>query len=277
MKASVFGASGFIGRHLVEALRRQGHEVHTPNRYAATPTKKPLGHVFYCIGLTAEFRSKPFETIRAHVSFLAELLEQADFESLLYLSSTRVYGKSATAEEIARLAVEPEDPSDLYNLSKLTGESLCFQSGRKCVRVARLSNVVGSNPESSTFLSSVVRDAVNGHITLKTDPLSTKDYVLVSDVCDVLIKIAFQGRQSIYNVASGVDLTHKLLLDRLCALTGSSFDVEQGVPLARFPKIDIRRIKDEFDFCAGSVVAYLPEMLVAARAWQNAPLRHPHR
>ena len=38
----------------------------------------------------------PFDTIRAHVSVLSEVLEHAEFESLLYLSSTRVYGRSRT-------------------------------------------------------------------------------------------------------------------------------------------------------------------------------------
>jgi len=40
-----------------------------------TPFRIDPGHVIYCIGLTADFRQKPFETIEAHVSKLAEVAQ----------------------------------------------------------------------------------------------------------------------------------------------------------------------------------------------------------
>ncbi|MET0313478.1 MAG: SDR family oxidoreductase, partial [Hansschlegelia sp.] len=222
-----------------------------------------FGHLFYCIGLTADFRSRPFETMRAHVSIPTELLERADFESFLYLSSTRVYGKSDRAEETAELSTTPEDPSDLYNLSKLTGEAICLHSGRAGARVARLSNVVGVDPGSPTFLSDLMRDAAKGHVTLQTDPSSWKDYVMIDDVCDLLAKIAFEGRSPIYNVASGVDITHGALVERLSALTGATYDVKPGAPVSRFPKIAVDRIKSEFKFEPRDVMSYLPDLMRA--------------
>ncbi len=52
-----------------------------------------LGHAFYCIGLTADFRSRPFETIEAHCGLLKEVLSGSRFSSFVYLSSTRVYAR----------------------------------------------------------------------------------------------------------------------------------------------------------------------------------------
>ena len=121
MKAAVFGAHGFIGRHLCGHLRSEGWEVLALGRGDDAWRGQPLGHIFYCVGLTADFRSHPFETIDAHVSFATEVLRQADFESFLYCSSTRVYAGCERAIETARLEVDPSDPSDLYNLSKLMG------------------------------------------------------------------------------------------------------------------------------------------------------------
>ncbi|MFC3694292.1 NAD-dependent epimerase/dehydratase family protein [Chenggangzhangella methanolivorans] len=261
MKATVFGASGFVGRHLVATLRRDGHEVYVPGRDETLACDRPLGHAFYCIGLTADFRTRPFDTARAHVSIATELLDRADFESFLYLSSTRVYAKARSADEEADLVVNPNDPSDQYNLSKLDGEAVCFRSGRSAVRVARLSNVVGYDPDSPTFLSDLMREASTGRITLQSDPSSSKDYILIDDVCELLAKIGFGGKRALYNVASGVDITNGALVDRLCELTGATCDVKPGAPILRFPKIAVDRIKSEFDFNPRDVMNYLPNLL----------------
>src|SRR5688572_20741048 len=119
---TVLGASGFIGGHLVTKLRESGCDVFTPEREADLSGKR-LGHVVYCIGLTADFRSRPLDTVTAHVCRLVEVMRDCDFESLLYLSSTRLYkGDSKIAQEDDPFQVAPLDPDDLYNVSKLMGE-----------------------------------------------------------------------------------------------------------------------------------------------------------
>ena len=80
----------------------------------------------FAIGLTADFRSRPLDTMDAHVSALAEVLRCGRFDSLTYLSSTRVYAGLPRGCGNATLVVNPSDASDLYNLSKLAGEALCL-------------------------------------------------------------------------------------------------------------------------------------------------------
>jgi len=79
-RCTVLGGQGFIGRHLTRYLRGLGYEVWVPDREALDDYLKmpetTLGEVFYCIGLTADFRARPFDTVRAHVSLLADVLEQ---------------------------------------------------------------------------------------------------------------------------------------------------------------------------------------------------------
>jgi uncharacterized protein YbjT (DUF2867 family) len=70
-KFTVLGAGGFIGGRLVEHLRGLGHEVDAPPRrpaeaYVDGLGGRQLGHVVYCIGLTADFRTRPYETVEAH-------------------------------------------------------------------------------------------------------------------------------------------------------------------------------------------------------------------
>lgn len=264
MICTVLGASGFVGRRLTAVLRATGNEVYAPQRDAADLFGRPLGQVFYCIGLTADFRSKPYDTMRAHVSILTEVLERSDFESLVYLSSTRVYARSESGKESANLTLDAGDPSDLYNVSKLAGELLCRSCGRSAVKVARLSNVVGFAPDSNNFLSALVREAVSGCITLQSDPQSAKDYITLDDTVGLLLRIA-QGNDDLYNVASGINVRHQEIVDRLAGLTGCDVRYVEDAPLFDFPVIDVSRIRSEFAYAPTDVLDTLPELVAASR------------
>jgi nucleoside-diphosphate-sugar epimerase len=252
---TVLGASGYIGSRLAAHLEAQGHTVWAPARGDAEVLTRPLGHVIYCVGLTADFRTRPFDTVDAHVGLLAEVLRRAQFDSLLYLSSTRVYMGAADTHEDAPLAVLPGVPSYLYNLTKLTGESLCHASGRAGVRVARLSNVVGPGMDaaSGNLVADLLHQAQQGHILLRSDPQSAKDYVHVTDVVDWLPRIALQGCRPVYNVASGVQTTHAQWLEWLGTWYASSYEVLDGAPLQRLAPINASRLQAELGVVARPV------------------------
>lgn len=245
---TVLGASGYIGSRLVERLRADGHTVWAPARGDGRVLSAPLGHVLYCIGLTGDFRARPFDTTDAHVTFLAQVLQRAQFDSLLYLSSTRVYQGAVRTDEGAQLTVQPGDPSYLYNLTKLTGESLCHASGRSHVRVARLSNVVGLGMDaaSGNFIASLLRDARAGHVVLQSSIESAKDYIHIDDVVDWLPRIALGGKAVTYNVASGVQTTHAQWLQWLVTHTGCSYSVLADAPTQYFLPINVHRLQAEF-------------------------------
>lgn len=252
---TVLGASGYIGSHLVAHLRDQGYVVWAPARGDADIFNQPLGHVLYCVGLTADFRSRPFDTVEAHVGLLAEVLRRAQFDSLLYLSSTRVYMGAASTDEDTPLSVVPGDPSYLYNLSKLTGESLCHASGRAGVRVARLSNVVGPgmDAQSGNLVADLVRQAQQGAMLLRSHPDSAKDYIHIDDVVHWLPRIALDGRAMTYNIASGRQTSHGQWLQWLGQHYGSSVEVQEDAPLQRFAPISVARLHAEFGVVARPV------------------------
>ena len=225
----------------------------------------PLGHVLYCIGLTADFRQRPYDTVRAHVSVLSEVLEHADFTSLLYLSSTRVYSAASGTSETARLQASPLDPSDLYNLSKLMGESLCVNSGRDRTRIARLSNVVGFDPHSDNFLSLLIRDALGGKIVLRSSPDASKDYIALEDALAILPRIATEGVDGIYNVASGRNVRNGQVLEELKSLTGCVVEVPDQAPGSESSPIGIERLRREFSFSPSEPLAGLRAMVEAYR------------
>ena len=270
MKAAVFGAHGFIGGHLSRRLQEQGWDVLALSRGDERWRGRRLGHVFYCAGLTADFRTRPFETIDAHISFAAEVLRAADFDSFLYCSSTRVYAGCERAVETARLSVDPADPGDLYNLSKLMGEAACLALPRPEVRVARLSNVFGDDPTSDNFLNSVLCAAVrDGRVVLQSDPGSSKDYVAVEDAAEAMVRIALHGAERLYNVAAGRNTSHGEILASLRAATGCRIETPAGETPQVFAAIAVERLKALGGWAPADVLDRLPALIKGLQGLQS--------
>jgi len=252
---TILGASGFIGSYVAAELTRRGIEHYAPGRDEPL-TGRALGDVIYCIGLTADFRTRPFDTVEAHVTRLADAMKNCQYDSFLYLSSTRVYKAStgAHAREDDDIAVRPHDPDHLYNISKLMGESLALTAANNG-KVARLSNVYGADFTSENFLTAVIRDALEtGKVSLRGSPDSAKDYINVRDAVAALIAIAQKGGGGIYNVASGTNVSNRQLLGRLTALTGCAVETKADAAPVIFPGVDICRVKSEFGFAPSSVL-----------------------
>jgi nucleoside-diphosphate-sugar epimerase len=263
---TVLGGSGFIGSALVHRITEMGLSCQTPDRNQKLPGAS-LGDVIYCVGLTADFRSRPFETVDAHVCHLLHVLRDCDFQSLVYLSSTRVYrNQTSVACEDDSLSVNSSDQDDLYGISKLMGESVALASGRK-VRIVRLSNVYGSDFASENFLSLMIKDAVSKkQITVRTSPDSEKDYIGINDVVGGLINIAREGKHNVYNLASGVNVSNLQLTQKISEVTGCRITFDPSSARQSFPKISIDRMRSEFGFQPASVLDDLETVIGSYKA-----------
>lgn len=266
MKFTVFGASGFIGSRVTGHLRGLGYDVLTPARGEMPASGEHLGHVIYAIGMTGDFRQRPYETVEAHVTELARVMRNALFDSWLYLSSTRVYGTSAAiASETDRINVMP-GADGIYDISKLLGESLCLALGRPAVRVVRLANVYGEGQSRHTFLGSLLEDVAAGRdIVIREDPDSSKDYIAIADVVSLIEKIALNGRNQIYNLASGISTSHSDLAERLRHLTTASVGFLEGATRRSFPRMNVARISKEFGFVPRSLLDDLGRLVAASK------------
>ena len=262
---SVLGADGFIGRALCRHLRHEGAEVHAFCRTDTDYFSRPLGHAIYCIGLTADFQSRPFDTVEAHVTLFARLLQDAAFDSLTYLSSTRLYdsGNGIGSEEES-LTLSPHNPRHLYDFSKGLGEVLCLTAGRGNVRAARLSCVYGGDLMTDNFVHSLLRDAQQTpRLSIQSHPRMARDYVHIDDVCRALAAIATSGTRQIYNVASGRNTANSDLFALIERLTGCA--ITPTVPFdtccPRSPKIDISALADDFGIRPRALEDALPALV----------------
>jgi nucleoside-diphosphate-sugar epimerase len=266
---TVLGAGGFIGTALVGDLHARGYQVHAVTR-ADMPEllarRRPAGHVVFCIGLTADFRTRPLATAEAHVGLVGRCLAEVDFQSFLFLSSTRVYARAELGREDVALEVQPSAPGDLYNITKLAGEALCLSDPRPGVRVVRLSNVYGVGMGEDSFLGQVLAEGMtHGEVTLRQSLRSAKDYVALADVLPALRGIAERGAARLYNIASGTNTTHDAILSALAHCMGWRFTVRDDAAALRFPRIDVTRLSTEFAAPIHSLLDDLPWLAGAIR------------
>ena len=253
LHATIIGGNGFIGRELFRTLTREGWDCWIPARDFDFPcSDRPLGHIFYCAGLTADYLTRPAETIEAHVSLLSRVLQSSTFISLVYLSSTRLYDDRAglsAGSEGGPFPVAPENPRHLFDLSKLTGEALCAAMGQGKARVARLSCVFCDEHDPDGFIGEVmskVQRCKKGEvIELDSSASFSRDYIHIDDVVSALRAIALHGSCASYNVASGVNITNLALADLIEKTSGRTLKFLRNTTTTTSPTVDISLIQNQ--------------------------------
>lgn len=248
---TVLGASGFVGRRIADRLRLSGAQVWAPSRaeiaaddYRAL-TRRPLGRVYYCIGLTADYAQDPLATFDAHCRVLAKLVREGDFDRIVYLSSTRLYdGGDGRGIEDAALRLSPAESRHLFDLTKALGEHFTLvQSGGRGL-VARLSCVYDTTLDATGFLPELLRrlDRERG-FDLPSNPQAQRDYVLADDAVTALIAILDCGEPgTIFNVASGENVSNAELVERINAAGWNLRLTGRAEPVTA-PRIDISRLR----------------------------------
>jgi len=261
MKYTILGSNGFIGKELTSYLEEKGQECFTPEIRETNLEGMDLGHVIYSAGVP-NFMERPFDAVDAHVCKLKKILQNSNFESLIYFSGGRVYNKMKATNEEEDLIFNPLDKNDLYGISKIMGESICIASENPRVHIVRLTNVTGNNFTSHLFLPSIIRDAITKNkIKVFTSLSSKKDYVYIDDVLELIPKIGLSGKNKIYNVASGKNIESGKLINKISEITGCDVEVSPESKEYSFPETSISRIKEEFDFHPTNVLDKIEYMV----------------
>lgn len=262
MKYTVIGGQGFIGSRVSQTLRQRGHTVEVPHRTMPL-AGLDLGQVVWCAGLTSDFRTRPLETMEAHVCALVRLLSEAHFDKLIYLSSARVYRDSTHGAESTGVTVNSAVADDFYNISKLAGEAVTLHSkqGRGCV--LRLSNVFGAGGHANDFIHAVSSEARDtGQVHFQGARNVARDFIPIEDASELIATIAESGLRPIYNVASGTQVSNQDVADLLRhAGIASSFSDEA----ASFPHLNVEPLKEDFGYAPDRIKeklgAFLYELL----------------
>lgn len=262
-KATIIGGNGYVGRHLLARLLRDGWACWVPQRDDVELMQRDLGHVFYCAGLTADYAERPFDTVEAHTSLLNRVLRDTTYTSLVYLSSTRLYdslGRTSTANAVTEntaLTLDPNNPRHLYDLSKALGESLCRVAANGSACVARLSCVWGGTDAAEGFLPDLMRGVLDvckkrpqkPRLQVNSSSLFARDYVHIDDVLDALVALAEPAKPTefgIYNVAGGRNISNSELFKCIFDASGCRIEAAHNDPAPALPRISIERMAQTF-------------------------------
>lgn len=243
---TILGARGFVGARLRQRLEAQGLAPFCPAKHDPAVFETDLGVVYDCAGLTADYAARPFDTVEAHATLVARLAQQARFDRLIVLSSTRLYDSSPgePAREDAPLILNPAEPRHIYDLSKALGENLALTQTGGRGAVARLSNVFDWAPGSPGFLSEwLLRAGRERAFTLDSTPQVARDYIHVEDVVSALVALAGAERPGIVNVASG-ELVENGRIAELFATRGWRVGFSRDGAPGRPPCADVGKLRE---------------------------------
>jgi nucleoside-diphosphate-sugar epimerase len=209
----VTGADGFIGSHLVIALRASGYRVFTHSRRQGDIKDchlsfEGIGHVFHLAGRTFVPDSWVDSLGFYEVNLLGtvNVLEfcRAQAASVTLMSSY-VYGPPA------RLPISEDDPLRAFNpyshtkiLAEQTGLYYQRQFGVP-VTIVRPFNIYGPGQDRRFLIPSILTQAVDpGQAAIVVADLRPRrDYLFISDLTDLLTCTAFRREGGIFNAGSG--------------------------------------------------------------------------
>lgn len=253
MRVLVTGASGFIGRRLVDRLLREGAEVWAGVRSQTGHERlRPGERSVYCdlrdgsaveeavrrswphlvyhlaaVGVTAP-RVDPLEAVQVNVAGTVRLLE-----SLRRVGCQRVVLTGTCYEYGAREAMEGLDPFNIYAASKVAAWAFARAYWRAFdlpVVVARLFQVYGPGQPEHTLIPSAIRAALLGQDFPMTQGEQQRDFIYVDDVVDCLLVL---GRRSglegeSLDVGTGQACSVYEVVDRLWRMVGARSRVLAG-------------------------------------------------
>ncbi len=212
--------NGYIGKALAQHLLSNGVksdslQIITRNNYLSLENTA-YDVVFYCAGLTGDYRKDIPNTIDSNITFLSRILERFSVsKNFVLLSSTRVYGFSKylkTSFDETNLLSERDhlNLENFYDQVKIMQESICYNyPGLAGLAILRLSNVYGGFTkealDDTTFLKYMIRVSMDGgKIEMTQSPDSTKDYIFISDAVEGIVRAGFLNKgKNVFNIASG--------------------------------------------------------------------------
>ncbi len=259
---TIFGGNGFIGTFIKRKLIQDGQKVFVPKKNDNNIFLKDLGNVVYAAGITSDFRSRPYDTVNAHVSYLFEVLKKTTFKNFIYLSSTRIYRNSKQTKENGQIILNSINLDSLYDLSKLTGEAICNSFNSNKIKVVRISNVIGNSNISNNFFDNLLNQARKKKNIILNDHInSEKDYIIIDDVVSLVLKILLHGKYRCYNVASGCNISNKKILELIKLNFNINYKFNHNAKIIKNKIINIDLIKNEFNFVPTSPLSKIKLIL----------------
>jgi dTDP-4-dehydrorhamnose reductase len=260
MRVLVTGASGFVGRALVEELRHgeRAYEVHplgredgdladegVAGRAIAEARPDTVVHAAARIGIV-RCEEEPELALRSNVLATIQVARAcaAHGARLAYVSTADVYGAAPVADEKT-----PPAPESLYALTKWWAEQIAELYAPDRLLILRLANPYGPGVDPGQgkgALPTMLGQAQHGQ-RIPAFRGETRSWCWIGDVARAVRLVLESGEEGVFNVGSDTDLVPLTDVARLaCKLTGASeelIDEIEPPPGRVTPRIEIKRLR----------------------------------
>jgi nucleoside-diphosphate-sugar epimerase len=237
----VLGASGFLGRHLVQRLSDAGVETVTPSSrdfdlsgpgatVALTRLLRPTDSIVFLAATKLGLRldDDGFVANAAMGAALCNAVRQTGCAHVVYLSSDAVYPfTDAPIREDSATA-----STSLYALMHLARETMLRNVGGLPVVMLRATQVYGAgDPHGAYGPRRMVRSALTeGRIMLYGEGRETRDHIHVGDVTSVIAEALARRTRGLVNVATGRSTSFAALADLVARSCGGPVAIGQEPP-----------------------------------------------
>jgi nucleoside-diphosphate-sugar epimerase len=285
MRVLVTGASGFIGRALVEELR------HGERAYEVLPVERADGdlagegvadraiaearpdvvlHAAARIGVV-RCDEEPELALRSNVLATIQVARATAEHGarLAYVSTTDVYGPAVAADEETRPA-----PQSLYTVTKLWGEQVARLYAPDALLILRLASPYGPGVEPGQgkgALPNMLDQARRGE-RIPVFHGEARTWCWIGDVVRGIRLVLESGEEDVFDIGSDTDPVSMIDAARLaCALTGAPeelIDEIEPPPGRVSPQISVDRLR---------ALGWQPEvgledgLRLMLESWQAAP------
>lgn len=236
----VTGSSGFIGKNLVEELKRynvkimtltdpEGHRIDVRDwqKIQEITDRDFVYHLAAKTYVPFSFEN-PREVYEVNVLGTLNVLELCrlrDVKKIVFVSSY-VYGQPRYLPIDEKHPVQPTNP---YMRSKVLGEELCRaynnDFGLKCI-ILRPFNVYGEGQSSDLLIPTIISQLRAGKVELK-DPEPKRDFIYISDLISALIEAGkFDSDFEIFNIGYGKSYSVKEIVEKIVQLYGKEVKIK---------------------------------------------------
>jgi len=159
-----------------------------------------------------------FQSNIAMVKNCVDCVKKSDLiKSMVYLSSVDVYGASPVLPITENT---PSNPRDFYGLAKYVSE-IIFSRGleKVCpVTILRLPGIYDAGGDTRSVVGRYINEAKSkGTVELQGSGAVLRDYVCVSDLCNLIMKVLNRPASGVFNVASGTSFKLTEIVERISA------------------------------------------------------------
>jgi GDP-4-dehydro-6-deoxy-D-mannose reductase len=300
LRALVTGASGFLGRHLVQDLRKQELEVTTLGRQRTSEESSiamgdapwSVAHlvriiemvepsmIFHLAGRSVG-SERQLEQLNVGVaSAIMQALREVQGRPLLVCCGSAAEYGSAIVDGLPVEEALACAPVTAYGASKLaqTKAALAFaESTGTRVLIARIFNPIGPGMPSHLALAEFARDiaVLECRGVLRTGNIHvSRDFIDIRDVSAALIRLACHPDAcGVVNLCSGLPTRLSQLVHILIALSGKSVTIELAPERQRFyePKVIVGSTQLLGRF--GALPPPTDYEDVVSRVWRDAEAR----